>query len=193
MTITMARFVEIIKIIGHKPKVIFDVGSLDGKDAERLKVRFPSASVHAFEANSKEWGRAKPEIDGWHNIALWSEPAKLKFYSKELKGIDSFRDRGPTYRGDVIKLDAVRLDSLNFGQPDVIKLDVEGCSLDVLRGATDMLQGLRALHVETEQEELFKGQALSREVFNLLWSVGMILYEHNFCCVEQYDSVWVRR
>jgi len=81
---------------------------------------------------------------------------------------------------------------------DVIKIDVEGATLDLLQSfSDDQLQGIKIMHIETETYPFFKGQKLHEEVC-------AFLENNDFKCVDmtyaeitpgcyQSDSVWVNK
>jgi hypothetical protein len=55
---------------------------------------------------------------------------------------------------------------------DVLKLDVQGAELDVLRGATKSLEHVFAIDIEVEFCELYKDQPLFDQVFAFLRKAG---------------------
>jgi FkbM family methyltransferase len=60
-------------------------------------------------------------------------------------------------------------------KPALLKIDVQGFELEVLRGATNLLPAFEAVYVEASFRELYVGQALVNEVIDLLNSVGFRL------------------
>jgi hypothetical protein len=59
--------------------------------------------------------------------------------------------------------------------PVLLKIDVQGLELDVLRGAGDALSSLDTIFVECSFVELYEGQALADEVIAFLFSHGFRL------------------
>jgi FkbM family methyltransferase len=59
---------------------------------------------------------------------------------------------------------------------DVLKIDVQGAELDVLRGAEVSLQSVRALELEVEFQALYVGQPLFGEVDEFLRGHGFLLW-----------------
>jgi hypothetical protein len=59
---------------------------------------------------------------------------------------------------------------------DVLKLDVQGAELDILRGAGALLDGVRALDLEVEFAPLYRGQPLFADVDAYLRERGFSLW-----------------
>jgi len=60
-------------------------------------------------------------------------------------------------------------------RPCLLKIDVQGYELEVLRGGTRVLQGVDEVFVECSFVELYTGQALAGELIAHLWSEGFRL------------------
>jgi hypothetical protein len=53
-------------------------------------------------------------------------------------------------------------------RPVLLKIDVQGFELEVLKGATDLLPEIDAVYVEASYIELYEGQALHHEIERFL-------------------------
>ena len=60
-------------------------------------------------------------------------------------------------------------------RPILLKIDVQGFELEVLKGATGLLPNLDAVYVEASYVELYEGQALHEEIERYLTDAGFIL------------------
>ena len=60
----------------------------------------------------------------------------------------------------------------DFARPSLLKIDVQGYELEVLKGASALLSAIDAIYVEVSWVELYKGQALHDEVEALLLDAG---------------------
>jgi FkbM family methyltransferase len=202
MTILISEFVDYCKEHCCEPSVIFEIGAMDAADATLLKKNFPTADVYAFEAYGAEFRKhAESEhLKGinYINLGLWNKDTRITLHQKALgSGISSIRNRGDEYEGDTVQIEVSRIDTFceenNIPSIDIVKLDVEGCSYEVLEGFGELLKTVKIIHIETEQKEHFEGQVLEREVFILLESAGMEMLKHSHCCLTQYDSIWLRK
>lgn len=72
----------------------------------------------------------------------------------------------------VVRLDAVVSD---FDRPALLKIDVQGAELDVMRGASGILPSIDEVLVEASFIELYVGQALADIVLDLLVDQGFRL------------------
>ncbi len=79
-----------------------------------------------------------------------------------------------TIRVRTARLDA-EVDAAAIERPALLKIDVQGAELDVLRGATGVLDCIDAIVVECSFVELYAGQSLADEVIRLLHRHGFAL------------------
>jgi len=202
-SITVDRFIKIIKenLDENSIKTIFEIGAMDGKDSLLFKEVFPDAEVYTFEGlldNYENYLKNLKTINGF-NLILNNYNGEVIFHKKRINGIHGILDRGEIYGTEKIVYPCKRVDSvcnsLNVEQIDVLKLDVEGSTYEVLEGFGNILQHVKIMHIETEDGELFKNQKLDD-------CVCEFLQNNNFKCIEkagtiiqdgkrQFDSVWI--
>lgn len=204
-SITMEEF---SKLIDHYVNVdrnfnIIEIGSLDGGDAIFLKEKYPNSNVYAIEGLPDNYERYLKSLKGinCYNIIINEYDGLVDYYCKDINGIHGIFDRGSQYGGSVlekkecktIKTFAIenKITSL-----DVLKIDVEGASLEVLKGANEMIDTIKIMHIETESFSFFAGQKLHKDVVEFLEEKFVMI---DFSQVEietnkyQYDSVWVNK
>lgn len=185
--------------------VIWEVGSRDGNDAVELARRIYSsdkkwfwnyAEITALECNpdqvkiiKKNW----PEIEVIE-IAASNQKGSAPFmvYEGDEGAVGSsslnLRWKEDDLHGHEIVVNTDRLDNLIGDQKiDIMKIDVEGFSLEVIEGLGDKIKQVKVFHIETEKwtESNIK--------------MKPIMINHGFTLVdetEQYggmpDQVWVR-
>jgi FkbM family methyltransferase len=94
------------------------------------------------------FNRVEARVDA-HCTAVSAEPGTLRFSS----GLDAMNHvMRPDEKGESVEVPVVRLDAIIAGRkPKLLKIDVEGHELPVLRGAPDTLSdpGLQAVIMET--------------------------------------------
>lgn len=182
-------FIDKIREFCPEPRVIVDCGAGDGYDAAQLKLAFPSARVIAVEPVNAD------EIEGVEVIkaAAWDAPGEREFFISSQPGLCSLRNRDVDGIGSRM-VPTFRLDSL-VTPIDVLKLDCEGTSYEVLLGLGAYIRELKVIHVETETMKYFDGQHLEEGVFFLLKRSGMkMVWECRSQIGDgiQADSIWVR-
>lgn len=185
---------------------IFDIGSRDGNDARYLHNCFAlnakhakHANTYAFEAHPQEYEIHK-DINrdiNWINLAIYEYDGQIVFFPKTINsGIHSIRDRGSEFgQGEIIipcKKVSTILHEFQINVPQIVKIDVEGCSLEVLRSFEDRINDVMIFHIESEEEEYFKDQYLQSQVFAYLEAHGFFMTMYSTTDgSNQHDSVWV--
>ena len=170
-------------------KVIYDIGANVGSWTLLAKAVIPRATFEAFEPLPKHhqgFTRNCRKLAGvnLHRIALGSQNTSASLHvtdfsdaysflpltnaSRELFGLTEV-DQVPT---PVRRLDDYRAE-MNLPMPDLIKLDVQGFELEVLKGAPSVLKSVKALIVEVGFVELYEHQCMFPEVCGFL-------NQHNF-------------
>jgi len=78
-----------------------------------------------------------------------------------------------------IKIHTVRADSLpsDVPKPDVVKIDVEGAEMSVLRGMGDLLDSCRLIYCETHAKKLNQRDESHEDVMDLLSDSGFSVEE----------------
>lgn len=198
--INMQRMIDIYQAENlPDPHVIFEIGAREANDSAFFKDYFPNADVYAFEAHPGCFDKNKNNNNlkniNYYNIAMWDKKTTLEFHDKNAdSGISSFRDRGQAYGSNTFKLETMTpfdfCTQRGINIVDILKLDVEGCSYEILKGFNKLLKNIKFIHIETERVEYFKGQKLEKDVFKILLENNFKMLEHSHCCLEQYDSVW---
>jgi FkbM family methyltransferase len=197
----MPEFVELSKTHCNDINTIFEIGSMDGNDSLLFKQSFPNAEVYAFEGLPDNYNLYMKDLNGVHtfNKIIFNYDGKITFYKKEINGIHSVFDRGSAYGTETMNLYCYRLDTickeLNIDHIDMMKIDVEGATLEVLEGMGDILKTVKIMHIETEDYPFFKGQKLDNEVTKFLLDNGFTVLKKSRCVLTagnyQLDSVWI--
>jgi FkbM family methyltransferase len=166
---------ELLEMIGPShPMVIYDVGANVGTWTLLAKALYPEAQVHAFEplpvhvAKFRELTRGLPRVQ-LHEIGLGSASVKTVMRVTDFSDASSLlplTDAGKT-QWDLkqvaeIPVQIERLDdwvaSRQLASPDLIKMDVQGFELEVLRGATRCLTNAKWVLLEASFKDFYEGQ-----------------------------------
>jgi FkbM family methyltransferase len=135
---------------GRKPLTIFDVGANRGQYLQ-LALTQP-AVIHAFEPSSAAFAALASRFAGrsnvvLNNLALGSEPGRRNlYYDVAGSELSSLYPRQIEHHGiSLTNCEAVQVDTLDhychtrgIEHIDLLKLDVEGHELEVLKGAAQM-------------------------------------------------------
>jgi FkbM family methyltransferase len=176
---------------------LVDVGARDGVDP-RWERFAPVLEVVAFEPDESECDRLNHEAASlayparFLPHALWREraedvpfhvaawPVASSIYPPNDEFLAPYTEaRALLATREVRSIATTTLDQVaaerDFGC-DVLKLDVEGAELDILRGGDVVLAGALALEVEVEFNPLFARQPLFGEVDHHLRERGWVLH-----------------
>jgi FkbM family methyltransferase len=134
---------------------ILDCGANIGLATLWYKRRFTDARITAFEADPTLAAVLRRNLEVNHirqvdvvEAAVWSSAGKVSFYAEgaDSGAVDAVSGETP---GPRIEVPAVRLrDWVSGERIDLLKLDIEGAELEVLRDCADVLGQVRAIHVE---------------------------------------------
>jgi FkbM family methyltransferase len=152
----------LLKRQGWNPQTIFDVGASDGAWSKFIVPLFPEARYELFEPGVdayERYGRgmqrrlkAHPNFH-LHKTALGSAPGKITLHADEhfvggtTLAIDPAIPGFTRYEVPVTTID----DVVARGQapiPNLVKIDVQGGELDILKGAEQTLPHVEVLHLE---------------------------------------------
>jgi FkbM family methyltransferase len=201
-SIDMNRFIALAKKHCDVVDTIFEIGSLNGEDSLLFKRNFPTADVYAFEGLPENYNlyiENFSKINSFNKV-IFNYDGDIIFHKKNINGIHGVFDRGSLYGTDIVNLNCYRLDSvcddLSIDHIDMIKIDVEGATYEVLEGMGKLLSTVKIMHIETEDYPFFKGQKLDDEVKEFLLEHKFSIIDKSSCLISdnnfQFDSVWVK-
>lgn len=209
----MSRFLK-----GVERPVVLDVGANHGAESQRILEGIPNAVVHAFEPNPACYtGLVRlsefiPAIVP-HRLAVGARSGEVELRitaSDRLSSILPVSDTGSLHyqeRGREIARERVRAVSLDdwareqsIDRIDLIKIDVQGLELDVLKGAERLLrESVVAVYSEAQLVESYEGCSTLTDLDAYLRERGFSLYQihevHAKGREEQSgyaDVLWVR-
>jgi FkbM family methyltransferase len=186
------------KYFGVEAPTIFDIGTRDGKDADYLTQSLYGSKTYAIDANPIAVAKVTDEYS-WMKV--------LEFAVSDFDGEDTFQQvnsgnenmdgcsslyadkvaNEPQFKGvvNVIPTIVKRMDTLlqeeNVqGVIDVVKVDVEGYTWEVLQGFGDRLYDVKLFHLETEKEPTHENHKNSEEIYSFLFSKGFELADKSY-------------
>ena len=183
-------YLEIMKNAGIAPKVIYDIGANVLHWTGEAKQIWPNAKYVAFDAMpAAKFLYEQDKVD--HAIELLSDTdgKSLNFYLNEMApagnsyykensivnpSADHFFNESHRVTMTAKTLDTV-VKEKGFPAPDLIKIDVQGAEIDVLKGAVETLKSVTDIILEGQVVEYNKGAPLKDQVISYVESIGFEL------------------
>jgi FkbM family methyltransferase len=174
------------------PNVIFDIGANEGTWTLLAKAVYPDAEVHAFEpleVHRRRFSAATHALPGisLHPVALGSKSGtqtmEVLVQSDASSLLSMTAECGRLYgltTGTPVPVPVRTLDALmlekTVAAPHLVKLDVQGYEMEVLRGGEQALRSAAAVISEVSFIELYKGQCLFNDLSGFLAERGFRLF-----------------
>jgi FkbM family methyltransferase len=206
------ELLEIAKPLGIRS--IYDVGANVGTWALLAKALIPEAKVEAFEPLPKHHTDFQNNLRGisgvaLHRIALGSEntTANLRITnSSDNSSMLPLAEASHAHFGlkevasvptTVRKLDDYRREN-DVLMPDLIKLDVQGYELEVLKGANECVRSTKSVITEVSFIKYYQGQCLFHDLVGYFAHFGLFVAAFGIntpsaSIVNQTDVLFLRR
>jgi FkbM family methyltransferase len=168
-------------------RTVLDVGANKGQFSLIARYLFPAAEIYAFEPLESARRVYQSVVSGpikVHAVALGAETGKAKYFIASRADSSSLFLPGKrqelaygvvlssTTTVNVETLEAV-IEPSALVAPVLLKLDVQGGELDVLKGAEKLLPHVDAIYCEVSFVELYERQPLASAIVSFL-------SDHNF-------------
>lgn len=198
------------KYYDNPPKNILEIGSRDGNDANALQVEFnvPDSKVYIVEAHPHcvDYIRRIYPNYNLYGMAVSLEDGVTKFnavFTPDLGmlGMSSLLSRtDESFPENWLDVETITGKSLvhKIGESefDLVKIDVEGYTYEVLKSFGDNLSKIKMMHLEVEHYAFWKNQKLYDDVYELLTQQGFEeCYKFDYAYGEgkvQSDVIWKR-
>lgn len=166
---------------------VIDVGAYVGNVSQALQYLFPAARIYAFdpiEENCKtikeKDTRGKIIVE---NVAVSDKNGQAEFYINNYRPTSSllpfenqFQTKFPL--AEKVEVKVINLDTyfknIKIGEMALLKIDVQGNELQVLKGAKDLLKRVSIIHIETTMGNYYQNQHLFGDVYDLLVQSGFV-------------------
>lgn len=185
---------NIDKLLKHvTPKRALDIGAHVGTFTKELYYRNPECKTIMVEANKECEPALRLLSKPYDLIALSDVRGILYFYIEKnnpiATGASLYKENTEWYaegKYKTITVEADTLDNRNYfdGQPiDLIKIDVQGAELDILKGGEKTIQNASYVILEMSLSQYNQGAPLIGEVVDKM-------VEYGFCIVDilEYHS-----
>jgi FkbM family methyltransferase len=204
---------HVLQCLGFRPKGILDIGAFEGAFALTAQYFFPQAPILMFEAQPgmevhlKAIARQVPHME--YRIQLLGAERRQDVPFHHVNAAvhssgSSLYDEQTSYPRQTIRLSMRTLDDVmaefQGREFDMLKIDVQGADLDVLRGGLRTLAGIEVLVIELSVLEYNKGAPLMAEVMAWLSGQGFAPFDlfpvsrvPPVGALLQIDAIFLRR
>ncbi len=193
------------------PRNVLEIGSRDAEDAKKLAEHYgiPCEKVYIVEPHPHciSYIRKNHSCYNLYEYAISDVEGTAKFnaiFHEDLGtlGMSSLLNRthGNISENwiDVKTITGKTLfDQIGENEYDLVKIDVEGYSYEVLKSFEDQINKIKIMHLEAEHYPFWIGQKLYSEVSDLLLSKGFeerYRFDYNYTEKQvQSDVIWVKK
>ena len=208
--INYAKIVANITQIKDQPKNILEIGSRDGKDAEKLRSLFkiPPNKVYIVEPNPDQIPKIRKDFPQaiLFDFAVSNQKGSAMFNKVKPEcaegfiGTSSLMERPEFYKDKTEKIEvtvktgAYLLEQIGEDQIDLCKIDVEGHTFEVLESFGEKIHRINTFHIESKHVAKWDGQKLYEVNKSYLESMGytQIMFMYVWGGIIQSDSVWAK-
>lgn len=174
--------------------VVFDVGANVGSFTACVLAFQPWAVVHSFEPVREAFEELQCKFQHYpgiycRNFALGSESGEQQINVSSYAQASSFLENGRVLEDRVYGIDFTRVKTelvrvktasgyaraCGVGRIKLMKLDVQGYELEVLKGAEPILDRIEFIYAEAQFQELYKNGPMYDELFDFLNKRGFEL------------------
>lgn len=171
---------------------IIDVGANIGQFAFMAHSVWPHLPIYSFEPFQESFAQLEQTFKRYaipgrcFPLAISDQAGKQEFYVYDNREINSFLKRYDSAVGgtDIVKVNCVTLDELEeelaIMKSPMLKIDVQGYELSVLRGAASLLKRCKYVQIEASFQHDYEGNAHVADVM-------AVMRDHGFRCFDILD------
>ena len=177
--------------------VFFDIGANEGQTISKISKIHPDAHIYAFEPSKTCFNTLQSKFK-WsrlnlYNVAMGANNGSLEFHEYSWSALNSVLKRAygtatvnETYNVDVLTVDDF-CSSNNIKHINYLKTDTEGYELQVLKGASRMMEQnkIQFVFVEILFNQHYIGQSSFGDIYNYL-------KQNHFELVRFYDVEYTK-
>jgi len=166
-----------LKNNGFKPKNILDIGAYKGLWTRHVRTIFPVSEFHLVEAIDYD---ELNYYDNVHKVILSDTEKEVDWYQKKNTGDSMFKENTGHFKDcEPVKRNATTLDNIfNDIVFDLIKIDVQGAEIPVLKGGKKLIEKTSFILMEMPFVGVYNDSVPNfLEHIKFMDSIGFIPYE----------------
>jgi|GEM_PF-856084 len=208
------RSIDILRSRNLPNLLILDIGAAAGETCILFAKAFPTATIHGFEPIAETFRRLELNVAPFGNIrvhrtALGSvrSRAKINVLNRVTSSSILEADPNSAFNGEDFfearRTEEIQIDQLdNFVRPGdsiaLVKMDVQGFELEVLKGATASLGQTHFVLLEMQNHNIYKGAPQYYELDEFLRNAGFELFEivpsiREALQIKEFDAIYMNR
>jgi FkbM family methyltransferase len=170
---------------GFEPELIFDVGAYRGDFARQCKKVWPSTRIACFEPQSSilselhQCALEHSQIDVYEILLGAEDNHRVVLNEAETASSIFLEKAGPRHPKATYEMRTMKsiIESETHQAPDLLKLDVQGYELEVLKGASTCLDEINVLLIELNLIDIHEDVPLMDEVVGWLAERGWVAFD----------------
>ena len=191
-SLTSFGITEALFFVDPTIKTIFDVGANMGQFSNAARCFYPKANIFSFEPDPETFKTLVKNTQKFSNISAYNyafgnEDGMIEFnknsyhHSSSILKLHKENTDFPGGNITTIKVDIFCLDTkiVDFAiqKPALLKLDVQGFELQVLKGGVNSLSEFKYILLEASLDTLYEDQPDFSQINNFLEQNGFYLYK----------------
>ena len=169
---------------GYEFKVIIDIGANEGQFAMKIGAVFPNSKIYCFEPLKKAFEQLKSTFSSntrivVHNLGLGEVNEERQIFRNEYSPSSSILEMLDLHKSNfdyavnttAEEISIRKLDGIfpgEIGKPLLIKIDVQGYEMHVLKGGESVINQADVIIIETSFYHLYKDQPLFEDIYDYL-------------------------
>jgi FkbM family methyltransferase len=169
-------------------KTIIDVGANEGQFAGKISTIFPEAQIHCFEPLQQDFDNLKNNFRGRSNVSVYNfglsdVNQEKQIFRNEYSPSSSLLEMLDLHKSNFdyavkVEPETIQLKVLDevlprpLPRPLLIKIDVQGYEMYVLKGAENVIQQADVCIIETSFYPLYNGQPLFEDIYHYFLQRG---------------------
>lgn len=176
-----------LKEKGFNPKHIYDVGAYKGWWTYEVQEVFPEATYYMFEANDdneEDLSKLKSDNVRLCMCTLDKDSSEKPFYKTKYEnntGASLMKEQTTAFDEENIQTTTTMTETLQsvvereeYSSPDLLKIDVQGKELDVLKGGLEIAKNAEVIILETKVLQYNEGAPMLLDVLLFMKELGYI-------------------